>query len=115
MPFPDGPWSSYIRMAPSSFPNDGVFFVNPPDNTGEFVGIHHRPPFDNTTIAGHFRPATDSTLAHINFTETFKEVSYEYDADIIQFNTTYFVTFRGKRTIRGQAAADDDWAGTHTT
>jgi hypothetical protein len=115
MPFPEGPWSSYVRMAPISFPNDGVFFVNPPNGEGVFTGIHHRPPFDNTTIEGRFTPATGGDLDHITFTETYNGVTYKYDADIIKFRTTFFVTFNGKRSIAGPAAADEDWAGTHTT
>lgn len=115
MPFPDGPWSSYIRMAPASFPNDGVFVIDPLTSPPDFVGVHYRPPFDLTPIHGEFTPATGGRPAHITFTETYNGVNYEYDADVIEFKSGFFVTFNGKRRTLAPSAADEDWTGTHTT
>jgi hypothetical protein len=103
-------------VAPISFPNDGVFFINPPNAAGDFTGTHYRPPFDNTPIEGRFTPATGGQPAHITFTETYSGVTYTYAADIIEFKPTFFVTFNGKRRAAAPAGTtDDDWVGTHTT
>ena len=117
MPFPDGPWSSYLNTAPASLPNDGVFFINPPNASGDFTGTHHRSPFSNTAIEGHFTEATASTLAHIRFTERVNTTTFTYDADVIEFKPTFFVTLRGFRNAAGTPATtvDDEWVGTHTT
>lgn len=117
MPFPDGPWGSYIRMAPVSAPNDGVVRINTPNANGDFDGEHFRPPFELTPISqGQYTPATGGNLAHITFRETYNGVTYEYDADIIMFRTNLFVTFDGRRRqVPAGTAADDEWVGTHTT
>lgn len=115
MAFPDGLWLSFVKMVPGPFPNDGVVIINPLDASNDFDGYHHRPP-DTTPIEGHFTPASGGRPDHITFTETYNSVTYEYDADIIQFTPNFFVTTNGKRTpVSPGSATTDDWVGTHTT
>jgi hypothetical protein len=115
MPFPEGPWGSYIRMAPISLPNDGVVRVDSLIGN-KFTGDHFRPPFELTQVDGTFTPAMGSTLAHITFTEKYNGVDYEYDADILEYLPKFFVTINGRRRALAPAGLpDDDWVGTHTT
>jgi len=115
MALPEGFWSSYIRVAPASFPNDGVFVIVEPISPPDFDGFHYRPPFEKTPIHGQFTEATADQPAHIKFTEKYNGVTYEYDADIITFKPNFFVTFKGTRRTVVPVVADEDWAGTHTT
>lgn len=117
MAYPDGLWFSYVRSAPSPFPNDGVVIINPLSGD-DFTGSHYRPPFEKTTlIEGHFtQAATTGAADHIMFTETYNGVTYEYESDIFQLSPDYYVTINGKRRVVGPVnATSDDWVGTHTT
>lgn len=113
MPYPDGLWLSFIRSAPSPFPDDGVVIINPL-NGQDFTGYHYRPP-DTTPIEGKFTPATGDAADHIEFAETYNGVTYEYYADIFQLTPNYYVTNNGKRRTTVPVAVEEDWVGTHTT